>query len=132
MPSQWGADVFISSGIAPSKVFVVPEAIDVSRFDPDITPRNRSLLPDSEGHFAFLSIGKWEERKGWSVLIKAFTMAFNTSDPVTLYIRSGDPLDGKVWNYRQIWTHGERRELTGIRKRQQEENEKEKENERGE
>lgn len=44
-------------------------------------------LPYKE-NFRFLSVGKWEERKGWPVLLKAYISEFDHSDDVTLLIRS--------------------------------------------
>ena len=39
-----------------------------------------------DGHFVFLSTFKWEQRKGWDILIDAFITAFKATDSVTLYI----------------------------------------------
>jgi glycosyltransferase involved in cell wall biosynthesis len=34
VPSQWAKDVFVSSGVKPDKVVVVPEGVNTTKFDP--------------------------------------------------------------------------------------------------
>jgi hypothetical protein len=41
----------------------------------------------------FLSIFKWEHRKGWDVLLRAFLTEFNAREPVDLVILT-HPYDG--------------------------------------
>ncbi|CAI5994050.1 unnamed protein product [Closterium sp. NIES-64] len=36
--------------------------------------------------FVFLSMFKWEQRKGWDVLLRAYLSTFTASDPVLLYL----------------------------------------------
>mgnify|MGYP001802982107 FL=1 len=36
--------------------------------------------------FAFLSIFKWEQRKGWDVLVRAYLSEFTAGDNVSLYL----------------------------------------------
>lgn len=46
-------------------------------------------------HFQFLSIFKWEYRKGWDVLLLSYWKAFSRSDRVVLRIRSYLPSSDK-------------------------------------
>ena len=39
-----------------------------------------------EGEFKFLSVFKWEERKGWKFLLEAFLREFSAADNCALYI----------------------------------------------
>jgi glycosyltransferase involved in cell wall biosynthesis len=45
-------------------------------------------LREQMNHFKFLSIFKWEPRKGPGALLKAFFQAFKASDPVSLYLHT--------------------------------------------
>ncbi|GJP65463.1 hypothetical protein CLOP_g22336 [Closterium sp. NIES-67] len=49
-----------------------------------------SLASEGEGNdgrpFVLLSVFKWEQRKGWDVLLRAFLSTFTASDPVLLYL----------------------------------------------
>uniref|UniRef100_A0A7S0H1M3 A-kinase anchor protein 7-like phosphoesterase domain-containing protein n=1 Tax=Amorphochlora amoebiformis TaxID=1561963 RepID=A0A7S0H1M3_9EUKA len=47
---------------------------------------SEALAPGIPGEFRFLSVFKWEERKGWDLLLEAYLEEFEASDPVTLYI----------------------------------------------
>lgn len=42
----------------------------------------------SEDMFKFLSVFKWEQRKGWDLLLDAFFSEFTVRDKVTLYIHT--------------------------------------------
>ena len=41
VPTSWSAEVFAKSGVKPEKIRVVPEAVDVDFFDPELTRRRR-------------------------------------------------------------------------------------------
>jgi len=83
VPSKWAVDVFHRGGVERSKLVQVPEAVDTTNFNPEgATPlklRNRRK-------FALLSIFKWEERKAWDVLLKAFFEEFTAQDEVSLHL----------------------------------------------
>ncbi len=66
-PSAWGRDVLINSGVAASMISVAPEGVDAQKYRPN------PLLHDG---FIFLSIGKYEKRKGINELIHAFLNEF--------------------------------------------------------
>jgi glycosyltransferase involved in cell wall biosynthesis len=86
VPTRFHRDVFARGGVAADKLRVVPEGVDTRRFDPEAV-RDEYPLPHSEGYaFKFLSIFKWEERKGWRFLIEAFLREFAADERVALYI----------------------------------------------
>jgi len=85
VPSSFLVDVFVNGGVPASKVRVIPEAVDTHLFDPSIT---EPLALEQPRGFNFLSIFKWEERKGYDVLLRAFASAFDASDDVCLFIHT--------------------------------------------
>ena len=95
VPTAFHVESFAAAGVVRSKLVVMPEPVDVGRFDPS------SVRPDSDlssfpirpitgsaaglgTRFKFLSIFKWESRKGWDVLLAAFVAAFSADDNVAL------------------------------------------------
>ena len=102
VPTRWGADVFAASGVFPEKIKVVPEAVDVHRFDAevvaslprfDLEARATQVLgpPGDRGTelgTKFLSVFKWETRKAPEVLLAAYLDEFTADDDVGLFIRS--------------------------------------------
>jgi glycosyltransferase involved in cell wall biosynthesis len=79
VPTEFHRETFVRSGVRPDKIFVIPEAVDVDTFDPDRVGPLQDLpgYPDTQNHFKFLSIFKWEERKGWDILLRAFFEEFS-------------------------------------------------------
>eukprot|EP01062_Namystynia_karyoxenos_P069563 TRINITY_DN65039_c0_g1_i1.p1 TRINITY_DN65039_c0_g1~~TRINITY_DN65039_c0_g1_i1.p1 ORF type:complete len:919 (+),score=224.63 TRINITY_DN65039_c0_g1_i1:133-2889(+) len=109
VPSAFVHAVFKANGIQESKLVVVPEPVDVHFFDPRVTQPyllparfqgwraasthpsppsfNESAPPYSlRKNYKFLSVFKWEERKGWDVLLDAYFKTFTARDPVSLYL----------------------------------------------
>ena len=66
----------------------VPPAVHV-----DISNNAAATVPatDPPAEFEFLSVFKWERRKGWDVLLDAYWAAFGPSDPVVLRLRTWKP-----------------------------------------
>ncbi|EFN55801.1 hypothetical protein CHLNCDRAFT_22681 [Chlorella variabilis] len=103
VPTEFHRRTFTKSGVNASKVVVVPEAVDTHEFDPQ---KHRPLAlplgervfgptwphPSAAGRttasepYVFLSIFKWETRKGWDVLLRAFLSAFTADDNVLLLL----------------------------------------------
>ncbi|EAN83012.1 putative mannosyltransferase-like protein [Trypanosoma cruzi] len=97
--------VYRRSGVAAEKIHVVPESVNIHRYNPlNCRPPSFPLsLPtaytnrpglspeDLRRRFRFLSVMKWEMRKGWDVLLKAYWKAFGPSSPlhnsVSLYLK---------------------------------------------
>jgi glycosyltransferase involved in cell wall biosynthesis len=96
VPTEFHKTVFEKSGIPSKKLYVVPEAINVD-FYSSRTPYNStpfipiSATKNSQRPLRFLSIFKFESRKGWDTLLTAYWTAFKITDNVELIIRSYKP-----------------------------------------
>lgn len=109
VPTTFHRDVFARGGVDGAKLHVLGEPVDTNEFDPaTVKPLPYSLVegplgqgePTGEAVMGatasggadlvrvtrFLSVFKWEYRKGWDVLLRAFLGEFSRSDPVVLYI----------------------------------------------
>ncbi|XP_061985098.1 uncharacterized protein LOC133704316 [Populus nigra] len=98
VPTDFHVSTFVQSGVDPSKVVKVVQAVDVEFFDPlkyeplDLVSIGNLVLGsgkkdlDSKIEFVFLSVFKWEYRKGWDVLLKAYLKEFSRIDGVALYL----------------------------------------------
>lgn len=104
LPSEWNKRVFIKDGLDPAKVHVIGEGVDaVNVFNPNkySRPRARGQLLKKEevDTFVFLSVFKFETRKGWQDLVTAFFLEFKPSDKVTLLLRTSlDAANEKVFS----------------------------------
>lgn len=114
LPTAEVAQFFIDSGIREEKIVLLPEAIDVSFYNPELQD-SLDLPPvppsDEPGRFStpspfgrvfsskrydhsqrdyykFFTSFKWEERKGWQELFEAYFSTFSSRDPVTLYVHT--------------------------------------------
>jgi glycosyltransferase involved in cell wall biosynthesis len=85
IPSPWGKEVLVDNGLPADRVHVVPEGVDTDVFTPAPAP------PDGE-RFRFLCVGKWEERKGTALLVRAFAAAFGADEPVELHLHCWNPV----------------------------------------
>ena len=96
VPTHFHIDSFSQSGVDPLKLFVVPEAVDGNVYAPSSSPddvqhvpwdpaRDRSMC---DFKFSFLSVFKWESRKGWDVLLEAFFREFRHDECVRLVIKT--------------------------------------------
>ncbi|KDO23156.1 hypothetical protein SPRG_09964 [Saprolegnia parasitica CBS 223.65] len=85
VPTQFQKQVFQDGGVPEAKLVVVPEAVDVTYFDPEkATPL---ALPGVDAStIVFLSIFKWEERKGWKILLRSYLRAFPRDANVLLVL----------------------------------------------
>jgi glycosyltransferase involved in cell wall biosynthesis len=117
VPTEWNKKIFDSYlksvGFMDPMVHVIPEAVDVTLFDrrhaaspkepwtgnafcgnADIVPAQQ---PGGRRVFEFISIFKWERRKGWDILLDAYWSAFTSSDEVLL----------RLHTYVPSWVRGE-------------------------
>jgi glycosyltransferase involved in cell wall biosynthesis len=101
VPTDFHVSTFVKSGVDRAKVVKVVQAVDVEFFDPAkhvalplpigvpvMMPEGSRLEhgdPKGRG-FVFLSVFKWEQRKGWDVLLRAFLQEFSGADDVVLYL----------------------------------------------
>jgi glycosyltransferase involved in cell wall biosynthesis len=98
VPTEFSRDVFEAGGVSAAKLVVVGESVDTAFFSrARVRAVGNTLTPadlfsmgsvvvyvdkpqDSSTHaqdpFVFLSVFKWEERKNWRCLIKAFALEF--------------------------------------------------------
>ena len=101
----WTPAVFVSKMLkncgVERTVHTLPEAVDTARFF-HRSPTSQYLLdvpvpstdtlrfgaPDSPQNFKFLSMFKWESRKGWDVLLETFLHTFERRDNVSLYVHT--------------------------------------------
>ena len=106
VPSQFVKTVFYESGVDPRKLRIIPEAVDTLLWSPAVGEpeftemvRNGRFPPRQWRHAPlsptripritdtkFLSVFKWEGRKGWTFLIDAFANHFTASDNICLII----------------------------------------------
>ncbi|CAK0788600.1 unnamed protein product [Prorocentrum cordatum] len=93
VPSAFAVEQFASSGVERRKIVVIPEAVDTAFFDPSLhAPLKSKGMGSSSSsgkqRYRFLSVFKWEARKGWDVLLSAYFQEFSKDDPVVLYIKT--------------------------------------------
>ena len=107
VPTKWCKETFIklmqSIGFPSPQVTVIPEAVETTLFDPAVyDPEGCNCLHISDicsgawndridKRFNLLSIFKWEDRKGWDVLLDSYWNAFSLSDNVHLNMRTYIP-----------------------------------------
>jgi glycosyltransferase involved in cell wall biosynthesis len=82
-PSKFSRNAFVSSGIDPSRVHVVPNGTDSEIF----SPVGESLALQTTKRFKFLFVGATIYRKGLDVLLESYSRAFTTGDDVCLVIK---------------------------------------------
>ena len=99
LPSEFNRDTFAAHGVHRKLLQVMPQPIDMALFDaqhtpPMALPGQAALAAAGNGSapFVFLSVFKWEERKGWDALLRAYLQEFEAStrgsdDHVALYLR---------------------------------------------
>jgi hypothetical protein len=84
VPSHWGRDVLVNNGIASSLIDVVPEGVNGDRYHPHLRRAvNRTGQP-----FRFLSVGKFEKRKGYEELLEGFRQSFANTNEVELLLKA--------------------------------------------
>ncbi len=82
--SDFNIQTFAKSGVESSKLYKVPEGIDLEFYNPNVIPLE---LPERRG-FNFLSIFAWQYRKGWDILLRAYIQEFDKSEDVCLSLRA--------------------------------------------
>jgi len=84
-PSAWGRDVLITNGLSQDLITVVPEGVDTKLYAPQHLPRQKN--------FIFLSVAKYEKRKGIDELVDAFQTEFLQADypDIALWLKADFP-----------------------------------------
>ncbi len=83
VPTRWGRDCAVASGVPADRVHVVPYGVDVDRFRPD-GPRF-ALATTKRTRLLF--VGGCIERKGIDILLEAYLGAFGAADDVCLVVK---------------------------------------------
>ncbi|MCR4402378.1 MAG: glycosyltransferase [Firmicutes bacterium] len=86
VPSRFNRDTFVASGVAETKVRVMPLGVDGSRFHPGIPP----LPIQGRKGFTFLSVFEWIPRKGYDILLRAYFSEFRPDEDVCLVLKVHD------------------------------------------
>ena len=77
VPTPFHRDTFAAAGVDLAKLFVVGEPVDTDFFNPPPHRVPFNLAASAAGvasvqrPFRFLSVFKWERRKGWDALLEA-------------------------------------------------------------
>ncbi len=88
VPSKWQRECSIKQGMDPSKVKVIPEAVDGNIF----FPNEKVTLPEyKDDRFKFLIFGRWDYRKSTKEIIEAFLSEFKENEPVDLVLSVDNP-----------------------------------------
>lgn len=98
VPTDFHVKTFTESGVDPLKIVKIVQPVDLDFFDPvkyeslDFGPIGDLVMGSSLNgldlgkKFVFLSIFKWEYRKGWDVLLRSYLKEFSGDDDVVLYL----------------------------------------------
>ena len=103
VPSEFNKLTFAAHGVELQRLHVMPQPIDTNLFNvastrPMALPlaalggeidqaASTSSILQHGSPFVFLSVFKFEERKGWDVLLRAYLREFDASDNVLLVLR---------------------------------------------
>ncbi|MCL5071239.1 MAG: glycosyltransferase, partial [Actinobacteria bacterium] len=93
---------FIDSGISCEKVSVLPDAVDIERFNDDIKPLTLFTGTRNRSCFKFLSVFDWVLKKGWDVLIEAYVKEFDRQEDVCLFIKTFSYLGMPIGKIKEI------------------------------
>ena len=99
VPTAFHVDVFVRHGVPQSKLFIAPEAVNIDFFGNQVTEAVEQANAEADGGFKrprpstvrFLSIFKFEHRKGPDILLFSYWQAFTETDDVELFVRSYRP-----------------------------------------
>lgn len=81
--SEWQRKIF-ARHVPDHQIFVVPEAVDATLFDPALAKAVKTPFEYGTRDFVFLSVFAWSYRKGWDILLDAYFKAFSAEDAVVL------------------------------------------------
>ena len=83
VPSAWGHSVLTAHGIDADRIRIVPEGVDGARFHAHGRRPRSTARP-----FRFLTVGKYEQRKGIDLTIEAFAQVYGNQPQAELVIKS--------------------------------------------
>lgn len=82
-PSNYSRNCFIESGVDPNKIQVIPNGINPELF----TPQGEKYQLGTTKKFKFLFVGGTIYRKGFDILLNAYTKTFKSTDSVALVVK---------------------------------------------
>ena len=93
LPTAFHSTVLQQHGLPASKIAIIPEAVNIKLFaKPDSCASSTCTKVDTVPLFRFVSVFKWESRKGWDTLLRAYWNTFHKeTHHVELVIRSYKP-----------------------------------------
>lgn len=94
VPTKWQRDCSIGQGFPAARVKIVPEGIDGTKFCPGDSDISLTQLRKDE--FNFTLIGRWDNRKSTTEIIRAFLNEFKEDEPVNLYLHVDNPWGEKI------------------------------------
>eukprot|EP00753_Platysulcus_tardus_P019730 PLAT7479.1.p2 GENE.PLAT7479.1~~PLAT7479.1.p2 ORF type:complete len:304 (+),score=123.49 PLAT7479.1:124-912(+) len=106
VPTAFSASVFRDGGVEESKLHIVPEPVDTALFDPAAVSSPMMLPGDDWAALKLLSVFKWEERKGWDILLRAYFQEFKPEEKTILYLLTA-PYHGAPDFHREIYAFAE-------------------------
>ena len=83
VPSQYVRQTYAESGVAAEKLVVVPNGVNLEKFNPQAAPMKLA----TQKKFKFLFVGGTIFRKGPDLLLKAYLENFTAADDVCLVIK---------------------------------------------
>ena len=109
VPTSWHRGKLLGAGLPGERVHVVAQGVDTGRFHPAARPlplpppgsrlvfggaRDPLASPAERGRdgaeperpFVFVSVFKWERRKGWDALLAAYLAEFRATEDVALVL----------------------------------------------
>ncbi|HEV3093548.1 MAG TPA: glycosyltransferase family 4 protein [Solirubrobacteraceae bacterium] len=96
VPTLFNRDTFCRAGVPIEKLTVIPSPAPTWSEQLLALAEARGSDPEAYSEqrpFLFLSVGKWESRKGWELLIDAFIAEFGGDDHTELLIKT-NPFNG--------------------------------------
>eukprot|EP00871_Galdieria_phlegrea_P003770 jgi/Galph1/4394/GphlegSOOS_G3085.1 len=84
VPSHFHMETFSNSGLPKYKLKVIPQPVDMESFEVLPKPQRATVFQECENDFIFLSVFKWEVRKGVDILLRAYMQEFSDNDNVCL------------------------------------------------
>lgn len=78
VPTWWHVERFVAAGVPRPQLRVVPEPVELETFAPHVASASAAAAGKSQP-FVFLSNFKWEQRKGWDLLLRAYWAEFKSA-----------------------------------------------------
>ncbi len=91
-PSSWTTDKYLDAGLAPDKVFTIPNGYNEKVFKQEKVPCD--LIPNSN-KFTFTFVGCSQFRKGVDILLNAWSKSFVKADNVQLFLKDNPQIYGQ-------------------------------------